>query len=157
MRRHASSLFSRPFLPYIRRQDPKPLGLGYLILSKVEGEPLHVTWGKYRHGAQFRANLFRHLCRISLSMNRIALPRIGSPTIDSQGLVTLANRPLSLYFHMYCNEGVPSGIPRERTYGSIEPCIFDLLRGKENMPGFDKFWPYRAPNAKEMIGKKIRD
>ncbi|KAK1769787.1 hypothetical protein QBC33DRAFT_576366 [Phialemonium atrogriseum] len=76
-------------------------------------EPLHVTWEKYRHGAQYRANPFRHLCRILLSMNALPFLALARRQLTLK-VSSLANRPLTLYFHM--------------TYGSIEPYIFDLLR-----------------------------
>lgn len=37
-----------------------------------------------------------------------------------------------MYFQMLENEGIPSGIPQQRTYSSVEPYISDLLSFQDN-------------------------
>lgn len=65
-------------------------------------------------------------------MNSAPMQRIGSLSFDSTGVVNLSNRPLNMYLQLLENEGIPSGIPRERTYSSIEPYISDLLSFQDN-------------------------
>lgn len=65
-------------------------------------------------------------------MNKTPLSRIGSLTLDSNGVISLSNRPLNLYFHKLEDEGIPSGIPRQRTYGSVEPYLSDFLSFHDN-------------------------
>jgi len=133
VRRFALSLLGFPTpCNYVPRGLHNPFKSGYLILSKAKGEPLHKTWEDHRHDKSYRCRLFRGLARISLSLNEIPLPRIGSLTLDSRGVITLTNRPLTLYLQMLENEGIPSGIPRERTYTSVEPYISDLLSFQDN-------------------------
>lgn len=112
---------------YVRRRLQNPFKSGYILLSEAKGEPLHRSWEDHRHDKSYRSRLFRDLARLSLSLNKISFPRIGSLTIDSNGVITLSNRPLTLYLQKLENEGIPSGIPRERTYTSIEPYLSDLL------------------------------
>jgi hypothetical protein len=101
-------------------------------VSEAKGEPLHKSWEDHRHDKSYRSRLFRGLARISLSLNENPLPRIGSLILDSRGLITLSNRSLTLYLQMLENEGIPSGIPRQRTYTSVEPYISDLLSIQDN-------------------------
>ncbi|KAH8909319.1 hypothetical protein BR93DRAFT_992151, partial [Coniochaeta sp. PMI_546] len=116
----------------LRRTFQSPFDSGYVILSEAKGRPLAVFWDKHRHEKANRQRLFRGLARICLSMNRLPLPRIGSLSFDSSSRVTLSNRPLSMYFQLLENEGIPSGIPRERTYSCVEPYISDLLSFQDN-------------------------
>ena len=117
---------------YVRHGLHNPFKSGYIILSEAKGEPLHRSWEDHRHDKSYRTRLFRGLARISLSLNEKPLPRIGSLTLDSRSVITLSNRPLTLYLQMLENEGIPSGIPRQRTYRSVEPYISDLLSFQDN-------------------------
>ncbi|KAL2023979.1 hypothetical protein VTK56DRAFT_214 [Thermocarpiscus australiensis] len=103
-----------------------------MILSEAKGRALAVSWEKHRHDKAYRQRLFRDLARICLSMNRTPMPRIGSLSFESSGVVTLSNRPLNMYFQLLENEGIPSGVPRQRTYSSVEPYISDLLSFQDN-------------------------
>ncbi|KAI9837157.1 MAG: hypothetical protein M1837_003118 [Sclerophora amabilis] len=58
---------------------------------------------------------------------RLPLPRIGSFTIDNNGFLSLANRPLTLELHQLENEGIPIDIPRNFTYSTTEQYVMDLL------------------------------
>lgn len=60
------------------------------------------------------------------------MPRIGSLRFDSTGVVTLSIRPLNMSFQLFENEGIPSGIPRQRNYSLIEPDISDFLSFQDN-------------------------
>lgn len=60
----------------------------------VHGKMHSNTWEKFRYDKTRRANLFRGLAQINLSLNQSPLPNIGSLTLDHQGLLTLTNRPL---------------------------------------------------------------
>ncbi|EEP81436.1 predicted protein [Uncinocarpus reesii 1704] len=80
---------------------------------------------------QRRNILFHDISRIMLSINRTALPRIGSLTLNDDGFIHLTNRPLTLRLQTMENEGIPT-IPRHSTYGSIEPYILDMLQCHDN-------------------------
>ena len=110
-------------LPYL--QDP--FKSVYIILSEAEGEPLQRSWEDHRLDKSYRSRLFRGLLHISLSLNKAHFARIGCLTLDSNAVITLFNRPLTFYLQMLENEGIPSGIPCERTYTSVKPYISDLL------------------------------
>jgi hypothetical protein len=128
IKRHILSFLDLPTpCNYVRRTLHNPVRSGYLILGEAKGEPLHQSWEAHRHDEFYRSRLFHSLARISLSLNKTPLPRIGSLTFDSRGIISLSNRPLTLYLQMLENEGIPSGIPRQRTYASVEPYISDLL------------------------------
>ncbi|KAG8415139.1 hypothetical protein J3459_011115 [Metarhizium acridum] len=117
---------------YIRRGLRNSFDSGYMILGEAKGCALAASWEEHRHDKAYRQRLLRGIARICLSMNRNPLPRIGSLSLDSTGVVSLSNRPLDMYFQLFENEGVPSGIPRERTYSSIEPYISDFLGLHDN-------------------------
>jgi Phosphotransferase enzyme family len=117
---------------YVRRGLHNPFKSGYVVLSEAKGEPLHKSWEDHRHNKSYQSRLFRGLARIFLSLNEKPLPRIGSLALDSRGVITLSNRPLTLYLQKLENDGIPSGIPRQRTYTSVEPYISDLLSFQDN-------------------------
>ncbi|KAK5997833.1 hypothetical protein PT974_00196 [Cladobotryum mycophilum] len=129
------STFTHPSnTPFLRNQ-PGTYADGYTVYSVVraaKGDMLVMSWEQHRHDQLFRQRLFRDLARITLSMNRIPLPRIGSLSFNSDGIITLSNRPLNLHLQMYENEGIPAGIPRNRTYSAIEGYISDLLSFQDN-------------------------
>lgn len=112
---------------YVPRKFRHPLESGYLILSEAKGKILAWSWEEHRHDKAYRERLFRDLARISVSINKNPLPRIGSLSFGSDGFVSLCNRPLDLHFQMLENEGIPSGIPRYRTYAAVESYLSDLL------------------------------
>lgn len=62
-----------------------------------------------------------------LALAKIPLQRIGSFTMDNQGVISLTNRPLRLQLHQLENEGIPTGISRGNTYTSTEPFLLDIL------------------------------
>ena len=109
---------------------------GYLLLEyieKAEGEMLMYTWDEIRHEQDQRTNLFRGLSRIMLSLSRVPLPRIGSFTLNDEGVLSLTNRPLTYALHELENEGVPTGIARNQTYTSTEQYVLDTLAYHENL------------------------
>ncbi|KAL8652565.1 MAG: hypothetical protein Q9210_002609 [Variospora velana] len=116
--------------------DGMQLKYGFLLISYIErhdGVMLLETWEDQQHDKAKRTNLFRGLSQIMLSLSRIPLPRIGSFTLDDQGVISLTNRPLTLRLHELENEGVPTGIARSDTYTSIEPYALDLLGYHESL------------------------
>ncbi|POR34319.1 Uncharacterized protein TPAR_05462 [Tolypocladium paradoxum] len=117
---------------YVRRRFRNPLDSGYLILSEAEGKPLADSWMEHRHDPTLRRNLFRGLAAVLIAMRRTPLPRIGSFYFAPDGTVTLSNRPLRIETSMYESEGVPSGMPRDRTYAAAEPFISDFLTFQDN-------------------------
>ncbi|KAF9768079.1 hypothetical protein IL306_014670 [Fusarium sp. DS 682] len=124
----------RGFLALAFREDDRHLlDLGYLVLEHIDnGKMLSETWEEHRHDSRRRANLFRHLSRIMLRLAKLPLPRIGSWTMDNRGVLKLANRPLNLVLHQLENAGISTGIPRDRTYTSVEPYLLDFITCQDN-------------------------
>lgn len=112
---------------HVRRDYRNPLSPGYLLLSEAKGESLAKRWEDRRHDERYRQNLCRSLAGICLSMNRIPLPRIGSLYFKPSGAITLSNRPLHLHIDLLESQGVPSGMPRDRTYTAVEAYLSDIL------------------------------
>jgi hypothetical protein len=78
-------------------------------MDYIEGtgvKMLSETWDEFRHCEAQRTNLFRDLSRIMLSLSQLPLPRIGSWTLDSNGILQLSNRPLTLRLQQLENEGI---------------------------------------------------
>ncbi|KAL9039368.1 MAG: hypothetical protein Q9180_002570 [Flavoplaca navasiana] len=130
------SLFSHSTIcPHVRRRQPHPLDHGYLLTDYIEeahGTMLSETWEQKRGDKNLRANLFRDLSRIILSIGKVPLPRIGSFTMSDNGVLSLTNRPLTLPLHELENGGIPLQIGKRDTYTAIEPYILDLLANHEN-------------------------
>ena len=88
---------------------------------------LSKTWETLRHDRDRRANLFRDLSRIMLSLAQLPFPRIGSLTIDNRGVLSLTNRPLTLPLQQLENRGIPTKIGRNLTYSTADAYFLDLL------------------------------
>jgi hypothetical protein len=93
---------------------------------------LSESWETLRHDHDRRANLFRGLSRIILSLNRFPLPRIGSLTIDDYGVSSLTNRPLTCTLQQLENFGIPTDIPRDLTYSTVDTYLLDILACHDN-------------------------
>ncbi|KDB24066.1 hypothetical protein H109_04011 [Trichophyton interdigitale MR816] len=108
----------------------------YLLLQDGAADPgvqmLSITWEKERQDDRKRQTLFRDLSRVMLSLSRIPQPRIGSWTIDSEGLIHLTNRPLTLRLHEFENLGIPTDIDRKMTYLTSEAYYRDTLFYHDN-------------------------
>ncbi|EGX87838.1 hypothetical protein CCM_09460 [Cordyceps militaris CM01] len=111
---------------HVRHSIRHSLDCGFLLISEAEGQSLASSWYLHYRDEAYKANLFRDLARIAISMNTIPLPRIGALCLE-QDTVSLSNRPLNLYMHMVENEGVSCQIPRRRTYLEVDPYVADLL------------------------------
>ncbi|KAJ5562194.1 hypothetical protein N7461_000955 [Penicillium sp. DV-2018c] len=85
------------------------------------------TWSEKPHDVELRANFFRGLSQILLSISRTPLPRIGSFVIDKDGYLTLCNRPLSMELQELENENIPTGLAREYTYSTVDSYVTDIL------------------------------
>ncbi|TAQ85261.1 hypothetical protein B7494_g6423 [Chlorociboria aeruginascens] len=136
LRRHISSLFGST-LPcrYISHRRPCLWEYGYLVMDYIEdtdAKMLAETWDESRHSQDHRTNLFRDLSRIMLSLSQVPLPRIGSWTLDADGVVQLANRPLTLPLHQAENELIPTNIERSSTYSATDGYYLDLLSCHDN-------------------------
>lgn len=81
---------------------------------------------------QRRANFFRDLSRIILSLARVPFPRIGSLSLDHRGVVQLENRPLNFRLQQLENKNVPTDIDRDTTYSSTEVYFSSLLSCHDN-------------------------
>ncbi|RHZ73316.1 hypothetical protein CDV55_105757 [Aspergillus turcosus] len=113
-----------------QRRDGLNLGVGYLLIEYIEedqGAMLSNTWDERHHDTKLRTNFFRSLSRILLTIARVPVPRIGSFTIDDDGVLALNNRPLTLEVHELENENIPVDIPRGFTYTSVDSYIVDIL------------------------------
>lgn len=120
---------------YVRHQHTDQLSsdvgsTGYLLLEYIEetqGKMLSETWIDGYHNVKLRANFFRGLSRILLNISGIPLPRIGSFIIDSNGFLRLSNRPLSAEIHQLENENIPTEMPRNYTYSTVDSYVLDEL------------------------------
>ncbi|KAI1147223.1 hypothetical protein F4825DRAFT_471750 [Nemania diffusa] len=115
---------------YIQLDFLYSLNVGHMVIDYIEpsdAEMLSSTWETKRQDERVRTNLFRGLSRIMLALAKIPLQRIGSFTMDNQGVISLTNRPLRLQLHQLENEGIPTNISRGTTYTSIEPFLLDIL------------------------------
>ncbi|OAA42208.1 Protein kinase-like domain protein [Metarhizium rileyi] len=133
LKRFGCFLLGRPVpVDYVKRTMRHSIGSGFLLMGKARGEKLAWSWAKHCHQKEYRERFFQGLARISLSLNAVPLPRIGSLRFQDDGSIALCNRPLSLYFQMAENEGIPTGIPRNRTYAQVESYLSDLLSCQDN-------------------------
>ena len=98
----------------------------------VEGELLSESWKSQQHDEERRANLFRDLSRIMLSLTRFPFPCIGSITIDDHGALSLTNRPLTCSLQQLENCGIPTDVLRNTTYSSTDTYFLDLLACHDN-------------------------
>lgn len=96
-------------------------------VGNSEIQILSRTWDTERHDEAKRKNLFRDLSRIMLSLSQNPLPHIGSWTHDSNGVLRLSNRPLTLRYHQLENGGIPTNIDRGMTYPTADTYYLDLL------------------------------
>lgn len=107
--------FSLP-CPYLSYRRQQVLEHGYLIMDYID-EPdvqmLSETWNKSPRLPDRTANLYRGLSRIMLSLSQHPLPRIVSWMIDSNGVLHLSNRPLTLRLRQLENAGIPTNIDRD--------------------------------------------
>ncbi|KJZ72472.1 hypothetical protein HIM_08141 [Hirsutella minnesotensis 3608] len=133
LRHVVSRMFGRRTCPYVAHDRSHLHDLGYLVLEHVEaGEMLSSSWEEHRGDARRRGNLFRGLSRIMLRLASVPLPRIGSWSMDDDGNLIFTNRPLTLLLHQLENAEIPTEMPRESTYSSVEPYILDLLTCQDN-------------------------
>jgi len=135
-RRRLRSLFNYPPLcPYTCRREPHGLKSGYLLIDYIEEEDgvmLSKSWEAKRKDKRRTTNLYKDLSRIILSLGRIPLRRIGSFTLDNDGVLSLTNRPLTLQLQELENGGIPIKIGRGDTYTAVEPYMLDLLANHDN-------------------------
>ncbi|OJD22690.1 hypothetical protein ACJ73_05963 [Blastomyces percursus] len=107
----------------------------YLVMDYIEeseGQMLSKTWNEYRGDEKRLTNLFNGLSRLRLVMSRIKLTKIGSFTVDDNGLLRLANRPLTSMLQESENTGIPMHIVRDCTYTSVIAYVTDLLSYHDN-------------------------
>ncbi|KAL2829548.1 hypothetical protein BDW59DRAFT_170557 [Aspergillus cavernicola] len=126
---------------YIRHQSKNKvpecgrLNVGYLLIEYIEetkGKMLSSTWALKQDNMKLRTNFFRDLSKIYLSLSRTPLPRIGSFIINNNGFLLLDNRPLSLEIQDLENERIPTDIPRDQTYSTVESFVVDTLSYHDN-------------------------
>ncbi|KAL4885175.1 hypothetical protein BJY04DRAFT_231781 [Aspergillus karnatakaensis] len=129
--RLVSSVFRHPLRPpYSRRNCPFNLTTGYHIMDHIGGADsvmLSESWDKLRHDQRRRTNLFRGMSQIMLSLAQSPSDRIGSLTINNEGIIEHTNRPLTLRLHHLENESVPTSMDRDLTYSTSDSYFMDLL------------------------------
>lgn len=96
-------------------------------IEETDAKMLSESWDEFQHDRTRRTNFFKDLAHIMLALSQSPLPRIGSWTIDDQGVLRLTNRPLAHQFHSLENENIPTNIPRNLTYASTDAYYNDLL------------------------------
>lgn len=118
---------------FIGTRNNSAIEMGYMIISFVEsGRMLSESWSEHLlTDKKRRHTLFSDIAKISIALSRVQFPRIGSLSLDDDGLIKLTNRPLTLRLQTLENEGIPT-IPRNCTYQCVEPYILDLLRCHDN-------------------------
>lgn len=130
LKRYISRLFGHTLpCPYISHRRQHVLEHGYLVMDYIEAgvQMLSRTWDEFPHQPDKTANFYRDLSRILLSLSQCPLPRIGSWTLDSNGVLRLSNRPLTLDLHQLENAGIPTNISRSMTYPSADSYYLDIL------------------------------
>ena len=138
LRRKILSLLGYPVpCRYISRRYPDTLQSGYLIMEYIEGPGLsllsdHWKGQDQQHDRQRRANFFRDLSSIILTLARVPFPRIGSLVLDHRSIVQLGNRPLNFRLQQLENKSVPTDIDRDKTYSSTEIYFSSLLSCHDN-------------------------
>lgn len=116
--------------PYISHRRQQVLEHGYLVMDYIDDPGVRMlseTWDKTPHHLERTVNFYRDLSRIMLSLSQRPLPRLGSWTIDSNGILRLSNRPLTLRLHQLENAGIPTNISWGLTYPSTDSYYLDVL------------------------------
>ncbi|RSL69901.1 hypothetical protein CEP53_002048 [Fusarium sp. AF-6] len=133
-RRFVAWLFGRGELSrYVINNRSTLPDLGYLVIEHIDnGTLLSEDWAAGHGNDEKRANLFGNLSRIMLRLAKLPLPKIGSWTMDDNGELKLANRPLTPLLHQQENAEIPTDIPRDRTYTSVESYYLDLIACQDN-------------------------
>ncbi|KAJ6008457.1 hypothetical protein N7540_012433 [Penicillium herquei] len=111
------------------------LNTGYILIELIEktkGQMRSSTWLERRDNSEYRQTLFRDLSRVLLSLTRISLPAIGSFVVEKDEYLRLKNRPLSVEIQALENDHIPTDMPRDYTYSTVESYIVDLLRMHNN-------------------------
>lgn len=109
--------------------------IGYMLIEYIEGargRMLSSSWPLKKDDATLKTNFFRDLGKIYLSLSKMPLPRIGSFIIDDNGFLLLQNRPLSSTIPELENEKVPTDIPRDYTYSTVDSFVADTLAYHDN-------------------------
>jgi hypothetical protein len=77
--------------PYTGCKDNSVLKTGYMTTSPARnGQILSNTWADHLLSDKIRRQtLFGDIAKIMLSLNRVKLPRIGSLTLEDNGLIAL--------------------------------------------------------------------
>lgn len=77
-------------------------------------------------------NFLRGLAQVVLCLTRLPQPRAGSFMFQSDGLITLTDRPLFLTTALLERDDASRAIDQHMTYTSVEPYIADTLTSHDN-------------------------
>jgi len=91
------------------------------------GQMLSQTFDTFREDEAHRQRLFRGMSRIMLSLARIPQAQIGSFQFNDNGIVTLANRPLTCSTMILENDGATRTLQRNDTFSCTDAFVSDTL------------------------------
>lgn len=80
-------------------------------IETTDAKLLSESWDELRHDHDLRTNFFKDLSHIMLALSQSPLPRIGSWTIDEQGILMLTNRPLTHHSILLRTKVFPPAYP----------------------------------------------
>ncbi|OJD12427.1 hypothetical protein AJ78_06978 [Emergomyces pasteurianus Ep9510] len=105
----------------------------YLLIEYIEDwDMLSTVWDDQYAEKGLRMNLFRGLSKIMLNLSRVSHPKIGSFVIDDNGFLRLSNRPLTVMLQSLENENIPTEMPKNRTFASVDAYVNSLLICHDN-------------------------
>lgn len=96
-------------------------------LGPETGQMLSDTFDIHREDQARRQRLFRGISQILLSLARIPQAQIGSFQFNANGIVSLANRPLSCSMMILENDGATRTIQRNDTFSCTDAFVSDTL------------------------------
>jgi hypothetical protein len=121
-------LSRRPrYAPFAPDRGIQSLKSGYLLVDFIEkdqGTLLSSMWPP--DTITQKHNFYRSLSQVMLDLARRPLEKIGSFTVHDSGEISLSNRPLTLRIPLLGSEGIPTNIPRDRCYSTVDSYLHDL-------------------------------
>ncbi|KAK4146361.1 uncharacterized protein C8A04DRAFT_25871 [Dichotomopilus funicola] len=121
---------------YTRVPCTPAVNTAYMLLEYIgpeTGQMLSATWAQHRHDSNRRARLFHGIARTMLSLARLPQPHIGSFKFNqSDGTITLTNRPLISTMMIFENSRTPRNIQPRQLYQSPVAFAYDMLTLHDN-------------------------
>lgn len=107
----------------------------YLLLEYISPATgrLSETWLEYINDAKRRANLYKDMSRMMVSLARLPQPHIGSFRFNTaDGTISLSGRPMFCSMMLFENGGTPHSIQPGETYNCTDAFASDLLSLHDN-------------------------